>query len=137
MPVLGLKDQHDAPGTIDDETRVVLFTRDMDASDFVEEALEGDGAAKLAAADAVFIANISRMPSIITKIFALPSLRKRPYRMLLDRDGETTANFPTKDEQVTVLHLEKRSITRVEFADSTDNVGEILRTAARKAGREE
>jgi hypothetical protein len=129
LPVLGLEDQHDQPLPIDETTKIVLFTRDMDASDFVKEELAEDGAAKLQAARAVFVADISRMPSIITKIFALPSLRKRPYRMALDRDGDATSGFPANDGQVTVLHLDNRAIARIEFATSKDQVGEILRSA--------
>lgn len=136
LPLLGLEDQHDKPLKIDETTRVVLFSRDMDASDFVKEELAEDGAAKLEAAHAVFVADISRMPSIITKIFALPSLRKRPYRMALDREGVATANFPASDGQVTVLYLDKRMITRVEFATSKDKVGEILRSAASEGKQE-
>lgn len=133
LPPLGLRDQHNVPAAIDDGTRLVLFSREMGASDFVEEALDQDGAEMLASANAVFIADISGMPSIITRIFALPSLRKRAYRMVLDRDGNATAELPAQDDRVTIIHLDKRSIVRVEYADSSEKVAEALRSAASQA----
>jgi len=130
LPPLTLADQHDTPGGIDGDTRLVLFTAGMDASDHVKEALAGDGAALLESAGAVWIANISRMPRIITKLFAMPSLRKRPYRMLLDRDGTATADFPANSGQVTLLHLDHLKIERIEYADSAAQVATALRQAA-------
>lgn len=133
LPRLGLEDQHDVAHPIGSDTKLLLFTRDMDSSDLVKEALAEDGAAKLAAAHAVFVADISAMPSIITRIFALPSLRKRPYRMVLDRDGAATERFPAQEGRVTLLHLEERSITRIEYAGSVEQVAAALGPAAAPA----
>lgn len=130
MPALGLRDQHDEVGVIDEQTRLVLFTKDMGSSDYVEAALAEGGAAKLADAKAVFVADISRMPGVITRWFALPAMRKRPYRMLLDRDGKATADLPSVAEHVTVLHLDEGKIERVEFAASAEQVGAALGEAA-------
>jgi hypothetical protein len=137
MPPLTLADQHDTPGSVDTATRLVIFTGDMDASDHVKEALTDEGTALLDSAGAVWIANISRMPRIITKLFAMPSLRKRPYRMLLDRDGTATADFPANSGQVTLLHLDHLKIARIEYADSAAQVAKALRqTAAAGAAAE-
>ncbi len=132
MPALDLADQHDNAGGIGAETRLVLFSQDMDASDHVEAALAVDGAAKLAAAHAVFVADISAMPAVITRMFALPALRKRPYPMLLDRDGKATAALPSVEKHVTLLRLDKGMIQSVEFASSAEQVGAALRAAAGK-----
>lgn len=130
MPALTLADQHDQAGSIDRDTRLVLFTSDMDASDHAKEALADEGAARLAAAHAVWVANISRMPGIITRLFALPSLRKRPYRMLLDRDGKATADIPATSGKVTLIHLDDLRIERIDYADSAAGVNAALRAAA-------
>ncbi len=133
MPPLTLADQHDAAAGVDANTRLVVFTGDMDASDHVKEALAADGAQQLAAAGAVWVANISRMPRVITRLFALPSLRKRPYRMLLDRDGKATADFPATSGRVTLLYLDRLRIERIDYADSAAQVGEALRGSAAPA----
>jgi hypothetical protein len=96
--------------------RRLLVTRDMKAGDIVKETLADAGAGHLDDRAAVYVADVSRMPALVTRLFALPKLRRRPYRMLLDRDGETMARFPSEEGRVTVLHLDAGRITRVVHA---------------------
>lgn len=118
MPAISLADQHDVQASIGAETRIVLFARDMDGADIVEEALAEHGAAVLAGAGAVFVSDIHRMPGIITRLFALPAMRKRPYRMLLDRDGTATADLPSREDQVSLIRLDQLEIESVDYFDS-------------------
>ena len=87
MPPLALEDQHGRAGNIGEGVRVVVVSRDMEAGDVVKKALAGRDQAFLDANGAVYVANISGMPALVTRLFALPRMRERPYRMLLDRDG--------------------------------------------------
>jgi hypothetical protein len=127
IPAVTLADQHDAEGSVRSDTRCVLFSRDMSAAKIVQEALGNDPAALPAAT--VIISDISGMPGLITKLFALPALRKRPYRILLDREGKATEDVPSINGKVTVLYLRDFTIERVEFVDSAD----ALRTALHQA----
>jgi NADPH-dependent ferric siderophore reductase len=132
LPPLALTDQHDVAAAIGPETRVILFTRDMDAGDVAKEAL-AEQAALLAAAHAVYVADISGMPSLIARLFALPAMRKRPYRMLLDRDGRATADFPSRAGEVTMLRLGNGTIERIEFHASAAALRAALASAATPA----
>lgn len=132
LPPLTLTDQHDVPATIGADTRVILFTRDMDAGDVAKEAL-AEHAALLGAAAAVYVADISRMPSLVAKLFALPAMRRRPYRMLLDRDGTATADFPSRAGEVTVMRLSDGRIDRVEYVASADALRAALAPAVTPA----
>jgi hypothetical protein len=129
LPDFRLADQHDVEDSIGAEVRAVLFTRDMDAGNIVKEALAEKGEETLAAADAVNVSDISGMPRVIAKLFAVPSMRKRPYRMLLDRDGKVTADFPSEKGKVTVLHVENGKIESVEYLKSAGEVRAMLRPA--------
>jgi hypothetical protein len=128
LPALTLTDQHDAAATIGPDVRLVLYTRDMDGADIVEEALAENGAALLEGAHAVTVSDISRMPGVITRLFALPAMRKRPYRMILDRDGAPTADFPWEEDKVTALFLEQMKIQRVEYVDTPAALRALLET---------
>ena len=130
MPPLTLADQHDVDGAVSADTRSVVFSRDMQAAKVVRDALGDHPAPLLDAARAVIIADISRMPSLITKLFALPAMRKRPFRMLLDRDGKVTADFPSARGKVTVFDLRAFTIERVEYVESADELRAALRRAA-------
>lgn len=130
LPPIALVDQHDVATTIAPQTRVVLFTRDMDGGDLVKAALADDGAPRrLAEAQAVVVADIARMPGVITTLFALPAMRKRSYRMLLDHDGKATAMLPSEEGRVTVLTLDDGTITQVTYADSAAAVRAALEAA--------
>lgn len=130
LPEIRLSDQHDVEDSIGTEVRVILFTRDMDAGNIVKEALAEKGGERLAAADAVYVSDISGMPGVIAKLFALPSMRKRPYRMLLDRDGKTTKDFPSEEGKVTLLRLEAGEIERVEYLGTVDQIHAALKPAS-------
>lgn len=129
LPPLTLADQHDVAMTVGPQTRVILFTRDMDAGDLVKEAL-AEHATLLESAQAVYISDISGMPSMIAKMFAVPAMRKRPYRMLLDRDGTATADFPSSEGKVTIMRLTDQRIDSVEYLDSAAAVRAALTPAA-------
>ncbi|MGH0035787.1 MAG: DUF4440 domain-containing protein [Myxococcota bacterium] len=126
FPEVTLEDQHGRPHTLDAGVRLVLFSADMDAGDIAEEALEEDGASLLEAARAVSVSDIERMPALVTKLFALPSMRRRPYPMLLDRDGETTSRWPAEPGRVTLLTLRDSTLVSVEAFDAAAPLREVL-----------
>lgn len=126
-----LSDQHGEPGSVDDQTRILLFAADMDGGDLVAEALGGDASLQdLAAFGAVFVSDIHRMPTLIVRLFALPSMRKRPYRMLLDREPGPTARLPRKEGSVTILRLDALAVESVTFAADAPSVVAALRPEA-------
>ena len=118
LPDLRLSDQHEVEATVGADDEFVIFSRDMDAGSLVKEALAEQGGATLAAAKAVYVTDITRMPALITRLFALPSMRKRDYRILLDRDGKATADFPSEEGKVTVMKLDEGVISEITFVDT-------------------
>lgn len=122
-----LEDQHGEEGGVDASTRLVLFTADMDATKLVRTALEQKPALQdLAARDAVSVSDIHRMPSVITTLFALPAMRRRPWRMLLDRGPGPTVDIPREEGHVTAVALDDLTVRSIEFLDSPDEVARVL-----------
>lgn len=119
-----LEDQHGEAHEVDASIQVILFSRDMAGGKLLKEALADDGAGLLERRGAVYVADISGMPSLVARLFALPSMRERPYAMLLDRDGSATAQLPDREERATVIVLDALEIQRVEHLETA---GEILR----------
>ena len=117
-----LEDQHGDPASVDATTRVVLFSRDMDGGDILKAALEDVSAQTLEARGAVYVSDISGMPSLVATLFALPAMRGRPYDMLLDRDGETTARLPDVVGRATLIHLSEGRIERILYASDVETV---------------
>ena len=88
-----LLDQHDQACSLSEETRILLVARSMDGARLVESALKTRPQGYLEARRAVFVADISRMPSLIARLFAVPAMRDYPYRVLLDRDARVASRF--------------------------------------------
>lgn len=101
-----LLDQFDAPYTLNEQTRILLVARDMDGAKLVSAALQDKPKGYLEQRQAVFLADISRMPSVIATLFALPKMRGYDYRILLDRDARIAPRYPAGEGEVLWLQLE-------------------------------
>lgn len=123
---IALEDQHGEARAVDASTRIILFSRDMDGGKLLQKALAETAEGLLAEKNAVYLSDISGMPSLVARMFALPSMRKRPYPMLLDRTGESTRRLPDVEEQATVIFLEDLRIERVEHTDRASGVRALL-----------
>jgi len=130
LAAVTLEDQHGVARTVDASTRAVLFTSDMDAGDLVKAALAEGGAERLARAGAVYVADVSRMPGIIRRTMAEPAMRKRPYPMLLDREGEATKGWPRTEGQATLLVLDGLRVERTQMLPTADAVVSALDAVA-------
>ena len=126
LPEISLQDQYDEDGAVDSSTRILLFSRDMDGGKLLEEALADSTKGFLATANVIYVSDISGMPSLIARLFALPKMRKRPYPMLLDRSGDATQRLPDVAGKATVIFLRELRIERVEHVDSASGVQELI-----------
>jgi len=121
-----IDDQRGNPHTLDARVRAILFARDMKGGGILKGALAEAGAERLADADAVYIANVSGMPALVLRLFALPKLRRRDYPMLLDTDGRLTQPLPGADGMATLIQLRKLEIIDVTHYDSSEAVRSAL-----------
>lgn len=126
LPALTLSDQHDEARAIDAETRVILFSADRDASGLIEDALAERTSESMAAAGVVYIADISGMPGMVTKLVALPQMRERSYPMLLGREADDTSMLPRERGQVTLIEAEDGTIKSLRFVDEPQALEQAL-----------
>jgi hypothetical protein len=123
---LEFADQHDQIRTVDALLRALLFTRDMQAGDVLKQALAEDGAAQLERAGAVYVADVSGMPALVLRMFALPKLRQRPYPILLDRDGSQTARLPSQSGKVSLLVLDALRVKEIRYLANPEEIRAAL-----------
>lgn len=114
-----LLDQHDQPYTFDDRAQVLLVARSMTGSGLVKEALRDQPASFIDGTRVVYIADISGMPAAITRLFAVPALRKYGYPVLLDRASRVAPRFPGEADRVLWVMLDHgRFVGQREFSDA-------------------
>ncbi len=130
LGAISLEDQFGEKRSVDDSVKGIFFTRDMDAGDAIKASLAKDGQSRLDDARSLYVADVSRMPALIRRMFAEPAMRKRGYAMLLDRSGEVTSDFPGEDGNVTLLTLESRRIAKIEFLAGESAVTSALAALA-------
>lgn len=124
---ISLVDQFDNKQTLDETTKVLIFAHDMSGNDIVEEAFASFDADKLKQLNAIYLADISGMPSLIAKWFALPAMRDRAYPIMLDKEGDATSKLHAKEDQVTVIFLDKLAIQKVKYAATAAELNQLLK----------
>jgi len=102
-----LSDQFEQAYTLDDDLRILLVARSMDGAKLLDAALEGQAKGYLEARQALFVADISRMPGLIGKLFAIPAMRDYSYRVLLDREAQVVPQYAAPEQGVLWLQLER------------------------------
>ena len=133
LPRIELPDQHGEARVIDDSLRAVVFSRDMKAGDVVKAAVEKAGPELFDRNSAVYVVDVKGMPAIIRTLFAMPAMRRRPYKLLVDDEGVKTADFPGGATYPTVLVLEKLRVTSVTYPTTAEELIAAIEPAPAKA----
>ena len=121
-----LPDQHGKSHRVDDGVRVIILTRDMAAGDVMRSALGNNGKSLLAKNKAVYVSDVSGMPSFVRNLYTLPPLKELPYPMLLDTSGDVAGALPSKEKHATLIFLEKLQITAVEYLTKPETLPTAL-----------
>ena len=72
----------------------------------------------LATRQDVYLADMSRMPSIVTRTFALPALRELPALVGVVLDEALLKNWPRQDGAVTLIALQDGRVSTVSHAST-------------------
>jgi hypothetical protein len=113
-----LDDQHGVRVEVGATIRILVLSRDMDGGSVVKEALADADQRFLDERAAVYVADISRMPGVVSRLVALPRMRRRPYRVLCDRDGTVAPDLPHADGRATLITLDGLRVTGVRHFES-------------------
>jgi hypothetical protein len=115
-PQIALADQHDRPVSVGPATAWLIFAPDMPASNLANQVLQAQQPGVLERLKAVYLADISAMPSMVTTMFALPKMRERHFAIGLARDASQVADLPRRAGEVTVLVLRDGRVGQVIYA---------------------
>ena len=126
MPMLVVKDQHDQAWRIAADTRLVLFASGRKASNLAMEVLGQQPKGFLGMRQALYLADMSKMPGFITRTFALPSLREQPFAVGVVLDEKLLADWPRKEDAVTLIRLENGRVAVIDYATSATTLHQAL-----------
>ena len=126
LPVIQIADQFGNAWQIQEETKKVIFASNKNASGIIQEVLGQQNKDFLTIQKYLYLADLSRMPSFITKSFALPSLRKNNFKVGIVLDEPILKKWPKSDAAVIVLNLKNLQIQNIETASNAEQLKRIL-----------
>jgi hypothetical protein len=118
LPALRLKNQHDQDWQVPAGTRLVVFAAGRKASNLALTVRGAQHKGFLESRHAVYLADMSKMPGLITRTFALPALREQPFEVGVSLDETLLAGWPRQDDAVTLIGLEAGRVTHFQYASS-------------------
>jgi hypothetical protein len=121
-----LLDQFDKPYTFNEQTQTLLVARSMDAAKLVNGALQDKPEGFLEARKTVFVADIHKMPALISKMFAVPGMRAYSYRIMLDRDARVVPRYEGDIDKVLWLQVQNGRLVKQQQFSSSDELRAAL-----------
>lgn len=122
FPAMALTDQNDKPVNLPGSARWLVFVNEKAVDEWADPVIAALGQNKMNADRLVYISDISRMPSMITRLFALPKMRKRGYSIALIRDEKTAAQISARDGCAMLIGLKGGAVGSEE---AVCNAGEL------------
>lgn len=119
-----LFNQFDKKVTIDENIKYMLVSFGKNSSETINDFIE-ENQGVLTKNNIVFIANISKMPSIIIKMFAIPKMRSFKHNILLVYD-ENNNNFKEKQNYITLYKLDKLVVKKIDFLESKEDLQRVF-----------
>ncbi len=113
---------------VPNKSKLIIVAFEKDTGALVNEYLSTKEPQYLVKRHSIYIADIHKMPTIITNMFALPKLRKYKHLIYLHYDEDFQEIIPNKEEQVTLLYIENKKIVKISFIKTTQE----LQTAIEK-----
>lgn len=114
-----LTDQFDKIHTVSSDVKTIIVSFEKETGAVINEFLSTKEVDFLEKNKAIFIANISGMPSIITSMFALPKMRKYKHTILLIYDDDDK-RFIQKDDYSTLYKVQNGVIKNISYIKKED-----------------
>ncbi|MDD2886445.1 MAG: hypothetical protein PHY66_01490 [Aliarcobacter sp.] len=126
LPTLTIKDQFEKEHTVDANIKTIIFSATKSEGVTIKEFLLAKDKDYLTTNKAVYVADITGMPSLITKFIAMPKMKDYPFPVLLVDEANKTL-FPVKEDMISIISLENGKITDIKYVKTTEELGQNLK----------
>ncbi len=115
------EDQFEESRSINADTRTLIITFEKDVGGFVDGYLSKQDKDYLSRNKIQYIADISRMPSLVASMFAIPKMQEYKHIILLNDEDDFQEVAPRKEGKVTVIGLdEAQKVVSIDFVETKD-----------------
>lgn len=122
LPNIALTTQHDKAYGFDNSVKHIIMSAEKQSAGMVTDLLDSKPATYLKDTNTVYLADMHRMPSLITKFVALPQLREKAYDIVLGREEADLAQFPREKGCLTLMSVKEQTIESLKFICSEDEL---------------
>jgi hypothetical protein len=122
IPTLTIKDQFEKEHVVDASVKTILFSATKDESAVIRDFIDSKGKAEfLTSNNIAYIADITGMPSLITKWFAMPKMQKYEFPILLI-DEANKSLFPVKEDMISIITVVDGKVSDVKYVKTIEEL---------------
>ena len=121
VPTMSIKDQFEKEHTIGTKVKTIIFSATKEESNTIKEFLNSKGNDFLITNNIAYVADITGMPSLITKFIALPKMKNYSFPILLVDENHKIL-FPVEKDKITIITLDNSKITDVKFIKTSQDL---------------
>ena len=118
------KDQFGKDTSLESSTKKVMFAFTKPTGHLTKMYMSDKKPDYLSSRDILFIADISGMPSLIAKMFAIPDMQESKYPMLLIKEKEKALRFRNEKHKnaVMIITLKNKIVQNVKFVTNEQDL---------------
>jgi len=127
FPPYSVTDAFGVTNALAANTRFVIVSSEKGVSAHIHDWLVTKEKDFLAAHRAEYVSDITPMPSLIASLFAIPKMKKYPYKILLARDPEFAKTYPRAEGKIALFVLDdQQAIADIRFLDAPADLDSLL-----------
>ena len=120
-----LPNQFDKIHTISSDISIIIVTFEKKSANIVNDFLSSKNSDFLDLKHAIFINDISCVPSVIVNIFTIPKMREYKYDILLIYQ-ENSKKFLEEENKITLYFLENGFVKDVKFISTKEELERVF-----------
>jgi hypothetical protein len=133
FPSYTLKDQFGNTNTLSADTRFVIVASEKSISGKVNDWLKPKEEGYLASHKAEYVSDIEPMPGIITTMFALPKMKKYPFKLLLATEKSFAQTYPAQKGEIALFILDDQHMLKeIRYVDTAGEIEAVLTAGSAK-----
>ncbi|NPA58920.1 MAG: hypothetical protein GXO30_00425, partial [Epsilonproteobacteria bacterium] len=123
-----LPDQFDNSHSLKDDTKTLILSFAKATGHTIKAFLNAQPKDYLPSRDAMFVADISPMPTIIRNTFALPDLKKSAFSVLLIYDEDIAKQIKDEDkkDKIIIVKLQNKQIKSIDYIETEKELESAL-----------
>lgn len=100
---------------ISDQTKRIIVSFDQESNGLMSAFLQTKPASYLPSQQTIYIGDIGKMPTLVTKLFAKPRMREYPFTIYLHEDEKLQSWVPHKPNQLTTILFDEEGKSKEIF----------------------